>query len=124
MKPYKDVDGYVQNFPKETQVILRKIRATIKRAAPKSGQTISYGIPTFTMNGTHLVYFSGWKKHVSVYPATAPVSAALAKKLTKYRVSKGTYKFPLGEPIPYDLIRDFTKARLKDNLARFAKKKK
>lgn len=123
MKPYKDVDGYIANFPKDTQAILRKMRATIKKAAPKAGQKISYGVPTFTMNGTYLVYFSGWKKHVSIYPATASVPPALQKKLSKYRASKGTYKFLLTEKIPYGLIAAFTKARLKENLAKFAAKK-
>jgi uncharacterized protein YdhG (YjbR/CyaY superfamily) len=123
MKKYTDIDGYISNFPKETQAILKKIRATIRKVVPKAGEKISYGIPTFTMNGTYLVYFCGWKKHVSLYPATAPVPTSLGKKLAKYRASKGTYKFPLDKSIPYGLIRDFTKARVRDNIARFSRKK-
>ncbi len=122
MKKYSDIDGYIRNFPKETQIILKKIRATIRKTAPKAGEKISYGIPTLTMNDKPLVYFSAWKRHVSVYPAVTHLSESLEKKLATFRSGRGTYKFPLDKPIPYNLIRDFTKARLKANIAKFAKK--
>lgn len=70
---------------------------------PTADETISYGIPTFTIGGRYLVYFAGWKHHISVHPVPAG-DAAFQRKIEPYVAGKGTLTFPLGEPIPYDLI--------------------
>lgn len=105
------VDEYIAGFPDEVQKILRKIRATIRKAAPKAEESISYAIPTFKMNGAR-IYFAAFKNHVSVYPVTSPVRAKF-KELARYEGGKGTAKFPLDEPIPYPLIARIVKFKMK-----------
>lgn len=108
---FTNIDEYIAGFPDDVQKILKRIRTTIKKAAPKAEETISYGIPTFKLN-TYLIYFAGFKKHVSVYPA--PRSAPEFKQeLTGYGGGKGTVQFPLDNPIPYDLITRIVKFRMK-----------
>lgn len=107
----KSIDEYIAAFPPDVQKILEKIRALIKKTARGAEETISYGIPTFKLNGSAVLYFAGYKKHVSVYPA--PRNAAEFKaELKEYAGGKGTVQFPLNEPIPYDLIRRIVKFRM------------
>jgi uncharacterized protein YdhG (YjbR/CyaY superfamily) len=70
---------------------------------PAAGETISYQMPTITFNGRYLVYFAAWKHHLSLYPVPT-ADDAFEQELAPYRASKGTVKFPIGKPIPYDLI--------------------
>ena len=113
----KDVDEYIAGFPDDVQKILKKIRTTIRKAAPKAEEKISYGIPTFTLNGRPFIYFAGFKNHVSVYPAPRG-SAEFKKELAGYKGGKGTVQFPLDKPIPYELITRIVKFRIKENLKR------
>jgi uncharacterized protein YdhG (YjbR/CyaY superfamily) len=96
------VDDYIGSYPEEVRVVLAEVRRTIHNTIPAAEEKISYQIPTFTLDGKYLVYFAGWKHHVSVYPV--PADDALAEELAPYRAAKGTVKFPLNQPIPYDLI--------------------
>ena len=97
------IDGYIGSFPEDVQVILKEIRRTIRASVPEAEETISYQIPTFVLNGRHLVHFAGWKKHVALYPMPA-VEGALADELAPYREAKSTARFPLNKPVPYGLI--------------------
>ena len=69
----------------------------------EAAETISYQIATFTLNGSAFVYFAGWKHHVAVYPIPSG-DEAFERELAPYRAAKGTLKFPLKQPIPFDLI--------------------
>jgi uncharacterized protein YdhG (YjbR/CyaY superfamily) len=100
---FHTVDEYIATFPADVQEILRQVRQTIHGAVPGAGEKISYQIPTITLDGKQLLYFSGWKKHISVYPIPA-VEGDLATALEPYLAGQGTLKFPLSQPIPYDLI--------------------
>ena len=112
----KTVDDYIASFPDSAQACLRKMRATIKRAAPGAQETISYGIPTLKLNGS-LIYFAGFKAHLSIYPITATIRNQFKKELSPYLSGEGTAKFRLDEPIPYRLIEQIVKFRVKENLA-------
>jgi uncharacterized protein YdhG (YjbR/CyaY superfamily) len=68
-----------------------------------AGEKISYQIPTITLDGKSLVHFSGWKKHISLYPVPE-VSGELATAIEPYLAGKSTLKFPLSQPVPYELI--------------------
>lgn len=98
------VDAYIGEFPPDVQAILEKIRMTIRKAAPKAEESISYRVPTFKLNGRPLVYFAAFKSHVSLYPMTAPIKTKFKKEVAGYKGGKGTIQFPLAEPIPYALI--------------------
>lgn len=118
----KSIDEYIAAFPPEVQSILEKIRLTIRRAAPDAEETISYQIPTFTLSGA-LVYFAAFKKHIGFYP---PVTgdARLENETSAYAGEKGNLRFPLDQPIPYDLIGRIVKLRMKQNLEKAATKGK
>ncbi|MEQ1791141.1 MAG: hypothetical protein HOP00_04800 [Nitrospira sp.] len=112
----KTVDSYITGFPALVQARLRKMRATIKRAAPGAKETISYGIPTLKLNGP-LIYFAGFKSHIGIYPMTTTIRKQFKKELSPYLSGKGTAKFPLDQPMPYTLITQIVKFRVKENLA-------
>ncbi|MGX1778739.1 iron chaperone [Nocardia brasiliensis] len=99
------VDTYIASFPEDVRSILEQIRDSIKRVLPEATEAISYDIPTFKVNGHNVVHFAAWKHHVSVYPIPAG-DKAFERAVEPYRAGKGTLKFPLTKPIPYDLIAD------------------
>ncbi len=109
------IDEYIAGFPKETQKVLEQVRAIIKNTAPDTEETISYAIPTFTMNKKYLIYFAGYKNHISLYPAPTG-NASFEKEIKPYRSGKGTVQFPLDKPLPIDLIKRIVKYRMKENL--------
>ncbi len=110
----KTIDEFISKYPDETQAILQKIRQIVHEVCPDSSETIAYGIPTFTFHG-NLVHFSAYDKHIGFYPGSAPI-AAFKDDLKPYETSKGTARFPLDKPIPYDLIKKMTKYAIDRNL--------
>ena len=100
---FSTIDEYVSTFPADVQIILQRVRQTIRDAAPAATETISYGIPTFDLYGKHLVFVAGWKRDLSVYPLPAG-DDAFQQRLAQYKRAKSTARFPLNKPIPYDLI--------------------
>lgn len=110
----KSIDKYIASFSPEVQAILERIRLTIRKAAPGAQETISYNIPTFTLNGA-LVHFAAFKKHIGFYPPVRG-DARLEKAASTYAGEKGNLRFPLDQPIPYGLIEKLVKLRVKQNL--------
>jgi uncharacterized protein YdhG (YjbR/CyaY superfamily) len=100
---FATIDQYVGSFPEDVQVVLQEVRRTIRNVVPAAGETISYRIPAMTLDGRHLVYFAAWKHHISLYPVPA-ADEDLERELAPYLAGRGTVRFPLREPIPYDLI--------------------
>jgi len=121
MKP-KDIDEYIASFPEDVQEILEKLRAIIKKAAPDAEEKISYQIPTFSLKG-NLVHFAAYKKHIGFYPTPSGIEN-FKNELSAYEGAKGSVKFPLNKPIPYDLIREIVEFRVKENLERAEAKRK
>ncbi len=113
MKVYKDVETYLKSFDGKTAILLKQMRATIKKAAPTAEETISYGMPAYKLNGP-LVYFGGFKDHVSLFPTSLGVRS-FSKALSKYQTSKGTIQFPLTGSLPLPLISKIVKLRVKEN---------
>lgn len=111
------IDEYIAEFPPETQKVLEEIRALIKASAPDATETISYAIPTFDLNGHHLVHFAGYAKHVGFYPVPSGMEA-FKEELEPYESGKGSAQFPLGRPLPTDLIRRIVEFRVEENTAR------
>jgi len=111
------IDAYIAEFPPETQAVLEEMRATIGEAAPDATETISYAIPTFDLNGKHLVHFGGYAKHVGFYPVPSAMTA-FADELAPYRSGKGSAQFELGQPLPVDLIRRIVEYRVSEITAK------
>ena len=101
--PPGSIDEYIEGFPPGVQAVLRKIRRTIRAAAPGAKETIRYGIPAFTRNGV-LVYFAAFKRHIGLFPPVAG-DARLARAIAPYAGEKGNLRFPLDQPIPYLRVR-------------------
>ncbi|HET8574232.1 MAG TPA: DUF1801 domain-containing protein [Edaphocola sp.] len=103
----KNVDEYISRCPTGVQPILKKLRTTIKKAAPKADERISYGMPFYEYGGKgydgRLMYFAVFKKHISLF-ITPRHSESVPAELQEYHVSKATYQFPLDKPFPYTLI--------------------
>jgi len=122
MQRHATIDDYIASFPPDVRAILRKIRATIRNAAPDAQERISYGMPSFTQDGS-LVYYAAFKQHIGLYPPVR-ADAKLRKEIATYANAKGNLKFPLDEPIPYPLIARIVKARLRENREAAAAKKR
>jgi uncharacterized protein YdhG (YjbR/CyaY superfamily) len=115
------IDEYIAGFPLDVRRLLRQVRATIRKAAPKAEEKISYQIPTFFLHG-NLVHFGAFKEHIGFYPAPMGLKE-FEKELSKYAGSKGSVRFPLDQPMPLGLITRIVKFRVKKNLERAAGKK-
>jgi uncharacterized protein YdhG (YjbR/CyaY superfamily) len=106
------VAGYIAAAPKEQRAALEKLRKTIKAAAPKATEALSYGIVGFKQGGKNVVYYGSWKEHIALYGAGGAVIDAHKAELKPYVQSKGTIQFPTDKPIPYGLISRIVKARV------------
>jgi len=113
---YRDIDEYIQAFPPHIQDILYKIRQTIRKAAPEATEAISYQMPTFRLNG-NLVHFAAHKNHIGFYP-TPTGTEAFKAKLAQYQGGKGSIRFPLDKPVPYDLIEKIVAFRVAENTSK------
>ena len=112
----KDIDEYIAKFPEDVREILENIRATIREAAPDAQERISYQMPTFALKG-NLVHFAAFKEHIGFYPTPSGIENFM-NELSQYETSKGTVRFPLDQPIPYDLIHRIVIFRVEENLER------
>jgi len=117
-----NIDDYIARFPKEVQVILERLRTTIREAAPDAKEAISYQMPTFRLKG-NLVHFAAYKNHIGFYPTASGIEK-FKKELFYYEGAKGSVKFPINEPLPFDLVSEIVKFRAQENLERAKAKRK
>ena len=119
----RSIDEYIAACDPGVQPILKKLRATIRRAAPKNAEEIiSYRIPALKLHGM-LVYFAAFKKHIGLFPPVRG-DAKLEAAVKKYAGPKGNLRFAVDEPIPYALIARIVRFRARQNLAKRDLKKK
>lgn len=109
-----NIDEYISGFPDNVKEILQKIRNLISQAAPEAEETINYGIPTFKLNG-NLVHFAAYKTHIGFYPTPSGIEK-FKDELSAYESAKGSVKFLLKNPIPYDLIKKIIEYRVKESI--------
>jgi uncharacterized protein YdhG (YjbR/CyaY superfamily) len=114
------IDEYIAESPLEAQRALEELRALIKASAPVATETISYAIPTFDLNGRHLVHFAAFAKHIGFYPTGSGVEA-FKEELRPYRSGKGSVQFPLGQPLPTDLIRRIVEFKVEEEAGKASK---
>ena len=110
------MDTYIAVAPKAVQPMLRELRKAIKSAAPKAEEKMSYGMPFYAYHG-RLIYFGAHANHVGMYPIIGREKALFAKELKPYLAAKATLQFPIGKPIPVDLVKKVVKERAKQNEA-------
>lgn len=117
----KTVDEYIGAFPEDVREILEKIRALVREAAPEAQETIKYAMPTFVLHG-NLLHFAAFKHHIGLYP-TPSGTAEFKQELAAYESGKGSIKFPLDKPIPFDLVDKIVRFRAAENREKAAKSK-
>jgi uncharacterized protein YdhG (YjbR/CyaY superfamily) len=101
------------------------VRSIIRKAVPGAVEVISYQLPAYRLaDGPGLLYFAAWKQHYSLYPASDELVAAFRGALTPYRVSKGTLRFPLSEPVPVELIERVAKFQAREATRRAKAKRR
>jgi uncharacterized protein YdhG (YjbR/CyaY superfamily) len=116
----KTIDEYIETFEPEIQKTLNEIRTFIKTIAPQASEKISYGMPTFYLNG-NLVHFAAFKDHYGFFPSPSGIDE-FEKELAPYRTGKGTLQFPLDKPIPWKIIKKVVQFRVKENFNKAKKK--
>ncbi len=107
------IDEYIAGFPLPVQDILQRIRLLISSVTPDFIEVMSYQMPTFRLKGKNLVHFAAWKHHIGFYP-TPSGTEAFAKQLAPYKFAKGSVRFPLDQPIPYELIKQIVHFRVSE----------
>jgi uncharacterized protein YdhG (YjbR/CyaY superfamily) len=112
----KTMDEYISSFPKDVQDILQSLRRAISESAPGAVEAVSYGIPTFKLNG-NLVHFAAFKNHIGFYPTPSAI-VAFKKELSSYKQAKGSVQFPIDQPMPLGLVKKIVRYRMKENSAK------
>ena len=115
---FTNIDEYISGQPRRAQAVLTLVRNTLRKALPKAEEAISYKIPVYKQRGETVLYFAAWKQHYSLYPAGERMVAAFKDQLAPYKVSKGTIRFPLSEPVPVTLIARIAKFRAQETVLR------
>ena len=118
---FSTIDEYIATFPQNVQDILEEVRKAIRDAAPNAQETISYGIPTFKLNG-NLVHFGAFKTHIGFYPGGISAMEAFKEELSHFKQGKGSVQFLLDKPIPLRLVKKIVKFRVEQNDNRYSKK--
>ncbi|MEN6551606.1 MAG: DUF1801 domain-containing protein [Methanobacterium sp.] len=113
-RQFETIDEYIATFPENVQDILQEIRKVIRESAPEAEEAISYGMPTFKLNG-NLVHFAAYEKHIGFYPAPSGIEA-FKEELSPYKGGKGSVQFPIDKPLPLDLVEKIVIFRVKENL--------
>ena len=111
----KNVDEYIAASAPQVRHVLKRLRATIRAVAPTAQERIRYGMPAFFLMGA-LVYFAAFKNHIGLYPPVTGDSK-LAKAAARYAGPKGNLRFPLAQPIPYELVARIVRLRAQQNSA-------
>jgi len=109
------IDHYLAGVSPDQRAALEKLRKTIKAAAPKAEECISYQIPAFRFEGRMLVGFCAAKKHCSFFPMSSSIIAEYVNELKDYDTSKGTIRFQPERPLPAAFVRKIVKARIAEN---------
>lgn len=110
-----NVEEYLSTIPEEVNDLFLKTRDTIISLLPDADEVISYGIPTYKVNGKTVVHLGAFKKHCSLFPGGKAVSEVFADELQGYKVSAGTIQFTNSKPLPKTLLKKIIKYRLELN---------
>lgn len=112
---YKNIDEYINSFPKNIQEKLQTIRKMANEIVANGEEAIKYGMPTIRVNGKNLVHFAAFKNHIGLYPTPSAITK-FEKELLKYKASKGAIQFPINEDLPIKLINKIIEYRNEENI--------
>jgi uncharacterized protein YdhG (YjbR/CyaY superfamily) len=108
------IDDYIRNYPSDVQQILHQMRLTVRKAAPKAEETISYSMPAFKQSGI-IVWFAAFKNHIGFYPRASGI-AHFKKELSRFKGAKGSVQFPIDKPLPLDLVARIVRFRVAEKM--------
>lgn len=111
---FSSVDEYIAGYSGDVRLRMETLRKIILDCSPEITEKISWGMATFVLNG-NLVHFSGEKKHMGFHPAPSAITA-FKDRLGDYKYSKGTIQLPYDKPMPYDLLREMTMFRVREQM--------
>ena len=111
------IDDYLAALSHDKRAALERLRKTIRAAAPRAEECISYRLPAFCLDGNTLVLFGATSRHCAFYPGSGTAVAAHQEELRGYSTSKGTIRFQAEKPLPADLVRKLVKYRIAENAA-------
>ena len=118
----KTIDEYLAALPDDQRAALERLRKTIRAAAPKAEERISYGLAAFRQDGM-LVGFGATVNHLAFYPMNSTTVKAFKDELKGFETSKGTIRFQPDKPLPAALVRKLVKARIAESAERRGKSK-
>jgi uncharacterized protein YdhG (YjbR/CyaY superfamily) len=113
----RTIDEYLAGVNADQRIALEKLRKTIRAAAPRVEECISYGIPAFRLNGRSLVFLGAWANHCSFYPGSSTTLNNFRDDLKSFQISKGTIRFSPDDPLPTALVKKLVKARITEHHA-------
>ena len=111
----KTIDEYLAALSDDKRAALEKLRKTIRAAAPKAEEYISYGLAAFRLNGKPLVAMGASANHCAFYLMSGSTVEAHNDELNDYDTSKGTIRFQADKRLPFALVRKLVKARIAEN---------
>jgi uncharacterized protein YdhG (YjbR/CyaY superfamily) len=117
MAKASSVEEYLDALPNDRRAAMDGLRATIRAAAPEATESIAYDMPAFRIGGEFLVSYAAYKRHYSLFPASAAVIEALGDELTPFLSGAATIQFPASSPIPFELVRKVVETRLAEKAA-------
>ena len=120
---FETVDEYIGAQREPVHAILQRVRAAILKALPGAEETISYNMPTYRLDGGAVIHFAAWKKHFSLYPASAKLLTFFKKDLARATINNSTIRFSLAQPVPADLIGRIARFRVKEQAERATSRK-
>jgi len=113
----KTIDEYLATLSDDKRQALERLRKTIRAAAPRAEECISYQLPAFRLDGKPLVAFGATANHCAFYAMSGTTVEGHKKELKNYSTSKGTIRFHPTKPLPATLVRKLVKARIAENAA-------
>jgi uncharacterized protein YdhG (YjbR/CyaY superfamily) len=120
----KAVDQYLAAVSEPARSTLKKLRATIRAAAPQqSTEALGYGMPTFRYRDAGLAGYAAFAQHCSYFPMSSAVIEKLKNDLRPFQTSKGGFRFPVDKPLSAALVKRLITARLADIQRKKALKK-
>jgi uncharacterized protein YdhG (YjbR/CyaY superfamily) len=107
-----EIDEYLGRLPEPKRSTLEEMRRRILTVIPEADQGISYGMPAFLLDGRPVAGLAAFKDHLSYFPHSGSVLAALAQDLGDLERTPGSLHFPVDAPLPVALIRKLVEGKL------------
>jgi uncharacterized protein YdhG (YjbR/CyaY superfamily) len=120
---FATVDAYIAAQPEHVADVLERVRRGVRKTLPDAEEVIAYNLPTYKMRGKAVLHFAAWKRHWSVYPASAELVAALKHELGAAVVEKNTLRFSYADAVPVKLIEKIARFRVVEVEDRKARKR-